>query len=361
MLSGIRKIHRYLSLTLAALWLLQALTGTILVFHREIDSWLIGAPDVARDGAALDAALARLQKAHPGATIPFIYAADGAFDQLDVYLRDAGGDYEVHRLDGQGRVLRSLPSNPERLDAGIFEILLEFHKSLLADEAGEIFLGASGIFLLTNIGLGLRLAWPRARQWRQALTFPKPELNQRFAYGLHRALGLWVAMPAMVVVTAGALMIWDDYVEDWFGGAITPPAVEPVDQLPDPLPVTPSAAIARALAEFPGSRFSVLNPPRNDAPYYKVRVAQPGELRKIYGHTVVYVDARDGVILGRHDALNAAPFRAASSAFYPIHNGEAWGIPGRVVTFLVGLWLIAMIILGLILWTRRRKPRRRSA
>jgi uncharacterized iron-regulated membrane protein len=33
---ALRLVHKYLSLTLAALWLLQAVTGVLLVFHWEL-------------------------------------------------------------------------------------------------------------------------------------------------------------------------------------------------------------------------------------------------------------------------------------------------------------------------------------
>lgn len=358
MYRGILKLHRYLSLAVALLWLFQAATGTILVFHREIDSLMLDAPEVERDLDALDAGLAELRREHPGWDIPFIYAANDFSNELDVYLRDPEGSYEVFRMDGRGEVLRVLPSNPDELDAGIFEIVLEFHKSLLAGDAGHVLVAISALLLLTNIGLGLRLAWPRAGQWRRALSFPKGR-NQPRAYALHRMLGLWMAVPAIVVVSAGALIVWDDYTAPWLGATVNPPDVAPVASLDDATQVTPAAAMARAMAQYPGARFSVLNMPRSDAPYYKVRLAQQGELRKVYGQTVVFVDARDGAILASHDPRQAAPYSSLASAFYPVHLGEAWGLPGRIVTFLVGLWLIAMITLGLILWWRRGKPRRK--
>lgn len=360
MYRGILKLHRYLSLSVALLWLLQALTGTILVFHREIDALVLDAPRVARDFTALDAGLADLRREHPGWDMPFIYAADGFSNQLDVYLRDPAGHYEVFRMDGRGEVLRVLPSNPDELDAGMFEIALELHKSLLAGDAGHILVAVSAILLLTNIALGIRLAWPRAGQWRRALSLPKPGWNQRFTFALHRTLGLWMAVPAMVVVTAGALIVWDDYTAEWLGAVVTPPAVEPIADVAETTPITPAAAMARAMAQYPGARFSVLNMPRDDAPYYKVRLAQKGELRKVFGHTAVFVSARDGAILARHEPQRAAPYAAVASAFYPVHLGEAWGLPGRIMTFTVGLWLMAMITLGLILWWRRgrRKGKR---
>ena len=39
----LRKIHRYVSLALAAVWLVQASTGVLMVFHWELDdAWVTG-------------------------------------------------------------------------------------------------------------------------------------------------------------------------------------------------------------------------------------------------------------------------------------------------------------------------------
>ena len=40
----LRFLHNYLSLTLAALWLMQAVTGALLVFHWELDDWAVSGP-----------------------------------------------------------------------------------------------------------------------------------------------------------------------------------------------------------------------------------------------------------------------------------------------------------------------------
>jgi len=37
----LRLLHKYLSLTVAALWLMQAVTGALLVFHWELDDWAV--------------------------------------------------------------------------------------------------------------------------------------------------------------------------------------------------------------------------------------------------------------------------------------------------------------------------------
>lgn len=47
------------------------------------------------------------------------------------------------------------------------------------------------------------------------------------------------------------------------------------------------------------------------------------------------------------------------SALFPIHTGEAGGIVGRLLSIVIGLWLITMIVAVVLLWAKRRKPRAR--
>src|SRR3546814_8781513 len=65
----LRSIHRWASLTMMAFWLVQALTGMLLVFSWELDDATVSAPHVPTDLTAIDAALARITAAHPGTRI----------------------------------------------------------------------------------------------------------------------------------------------------------------------------------------------------------------------------------------------------------------------------------------------------
>ena len=68
-----RQVHRWVSLTVAAIWLVQAITGILSVFRWEIDDWTVAGEHVPVDlkavGARVDArslALECLKKAPKG-------------------------------------------------------------------------------------------------------------------------------------------------------------------------------------------------------------------------------------------------------------------------------------------------------
>ena len=112
-----------------------------------------------------------------------------------------------------------------------------------------------------------------------------------------------------------------------------------------------------ALQRFDARTAARLDHHPGDDARTEVRVRQPGESRRAYGTTVVYVSAASGGVILEQDALKAPAARRFVASLYPIHTGEVAGLPGRLVSLGVGLWLLAMLGLGLMLWSSRRRRR----
>src|SRR5262245_12649145 len=75
--SKLRTVHRWLSLSVATFWVLQALTGVFLVFHWEIGDALVAGPARPLDLDRFDEALHQLVAEKPGRTISSIWATAG--------------------------------------------------------------------------------------------------------------------------------------------------------------------------------------------------------------------------------------------------------------------------------------------
>lgn len=349
-------LHKYVSLTLAALWLLQALTGSLSVFFRELDDWSSGFADTQVDIDALSAGLQRLQASRPDDTVSSLYSGGGFNGQFDVFVGTKEGAHVV-RMDGAGNVLRERPWAHDFGAAGVLHLCRIFHESLLAGDRGWWFIGLSGVFLLSNLVLGLKLAWPRKGQWRRSLLPPKAQSAVGLFYSWHRAAGLWFAWPAMILVSAGILIAWGSTLESWLGEWAAAPEIPHV-QAQGGSAIAPAAALRIAMQRYPDAAPTMLRLPSEDFPAYTVRVRQKWELRRVFGMTTIYVDARNGQVLADYDATKASPRHRFLNLLYPIHTGEAGGLLGRIVVLAVGLWLLSMIGLGLGMWWTRRANRR---
>jgi uncharacterized iron-regulated membrane protein len=353
--ASLRRVHRYVALALAVLWVSQALTGLLMVFRWELSDAVVSAPDAPLDVDALGARIAAINAGPTGQSVYQLYATGGKAGRFDLYVRDQAGDSDIVRVDGAGNVLRALPYGRDYANGGVIQAAATLHQTLFAGDTGKLIVGLSGVLLLASIVMGVVLAWPvRAGQWQSVLLprAAKPGAARRYAW--HRAAGLWLAVPAVVFITTGALMTIEHSLERWLGQDATPPELSAVAPLTQP-GIGPAQAVRIALGRFPTAELSGAALPSSESPWYRIRVRQPQEWRRVYGTTVVYVAAADGRVLLEQDALNAPAARSFLSNLYPIHTGEVAGLPGRLLSLTVGAWLLAMLVLGLGLWWIRRR------
>lgn len=337
--SAVVTTHRWMGLIASALWLLQAVTGVVAVFHWEIDDAITAGAHRPTDLKAIEQ---RVRAFGPHS----IWTTAGVADRYDVFA-----DGRVIRIDGAGNVLRIRRDDEKFAHGGFVDTLVVLHQSLLAGDRGRWIIGASGLFLSSNLMLGIIAAWPRRGQWRRAL---KPlTMGSRVAslYSWHRALGLWLAALGLCVAGAGALLAFEETTER----LLHPAPVEPVAQ--------PSAAAARvgmaqatesALARYRGSVVSGIGFPTPANAMWTITLKQRGELQRAYGNTRVFISAIDGRIVADFDALTASPARRFLNNLFAFHTGQIAGMPGRILVIITGIWLIAMIALGLALWWTRR-------
>ena len=348
----LRTCHKYLGLALGTLWALEALSGALLVFHREISDARLDLQPVATDFRRMDARIRSLERTAAPFRVDQLTVSGGLPGIFDLYERDASGRMRLLQLDGQGRVLADRPYNYDYRRMTVWQLAYLLHTSLFAGPTGRLFLGVSGCLLVITLLLALRLAWPPRGQFRRWL-WPAAQRRPALQWlTWHRAIGLWFVIPSLVFITAGAVEGMIVPLESLV--SVPPPQARP---MPSAQPrIAPSQSIAIAVARHPGSRFAVVEMPTTQEPWYEVRVLEPGELRRVFGTTVVYVSAADGSVLSDRDALQAPLGVRILANTYPVHTGEIIGLSGRILSLVNGLWLTLMISLGVTLWLARRKP-----
>lgn len=352
-------LHRAISLVFAALWMVQAASGVFLVFHRDIQDWMQPETTQPLDIVRLGDSIERLDARNAHDSVSSVVLTSQSHRHYEVTLESPSGAAEIVRVDGEGRSLRSYPRDAVLGGSGAYMLANRLHRNLLADQLGGWIVGISGVLLLSNLLVGLKMAWPTAGRWRRALLPRRAASAGATVYGTHRAVGLWLAIPTLVTIGCGVLLAFEQGTARAIGASpVVPPRIEATA---DGRSVGPQKAISAALQIFPGAEFSALLFPSDSRPIYQVFVRQPGELRQTYGATRVYVNARTAEIAGVRDALAAPRADRSMSALFPIHTGQAGGWLGRIVVLLIGLWLVAMIGMGLVLFaTRRNATQQRS-
>jgi len=340
-------IHRWLGLAAAVLWLFQAVTGALIVFHWEEDDASISAPRVPTDLYGIGRTIDRLAPAGSGQKVTRVWTSAGFRDRYDLMVQDdKSGMVTVVRVAGDGSPIRITPPG----HAHLIDTLVLLHQSLLAGTTGRWIIGASGTLLFTNLIVGMVLAWPKKGNWRRALRPPKKGGLMARYYGWHRALGLIWFLPALLLVSAGILLAYNDPLQAALGA--TPPMMM---ARPGSATIAFGDAVTMALRQVPSAKLSAVELPSAVDATYKVHVRMPGEWRRAYGDSFVFVDGVTGRIRGIALAKDERAKLYWFNTLAPTHTGEAFGIFGRIVVLCTGFWLATMILLGARLWWLRRR------
>lgn len=349
------RIHRWTALTLGLHWLLLALTGFALVFHREIETAWIGAGPAIVGPAQIEPALAAAEAVLPGSATRVV-VQDAPVRALRVFV-DVGKAKHVVTVDAMSaKVLSVTPLDGGTSPSGIIRFVYRLHQQLLLGHRGELLVGASGLFLLATALTGLWLGWPRRGQWKRTLW---PRLSGKpwqKLYVLHRSAGLIVVAVLVISALSGAGMVWGKPIRGWLGAVGLAEAAPPPPANVGAPRLSPDAAVRRALRVFPQASFVRLDLPAPGAANFQVQMRQPGELRAVFGTTSVTIDGRDGRVLTQRDSRRALAGDIALDAMFAFHNGEWVGAPGRIAVALAGLLLLATSIFGLSTWLLRPSP-----
>lgn len=342
------KLHRWLGLGVLAFWLLQALTGLLLSFHWEIEDSLAGGAHPPTNLTKIERSIADINQDPSGRKVNWIWTSAGLPDRYVLSVTDADKQGSRIRIDGEGAVLQDRKTN----DHSFLSLMRELHLTLLSGSTGEWILAISGIVLISNLIFGLVIAWPKRRaDWRRVLVPIRKGAPAARLYSWHRAVGLWGVIPAIVVAGTGSLILFEHELREGLG---IPEVELPANPARGPL-IGLAEAAAAGTATMAGSVFVGTTLPTAEDAVFHMTVRGPDEPYRSYGGSQVVIDAHDGRIIHTDPLTGASAGRQFVGWLYPLHTGEAGGLIGRVLTMLIGLWLIMLITVGTLMWIKRRR------
>lgn len=347
----VASIFRWLGVAAAFIWLLLAATGVLLTYYFEVNDSLLSTVETPKDFDGIERRMDAIEATGGKANVDWIWSTAGLKDRFVIGYTAADGSTRLMRIAGDGTILLDTAES----DRTFLEWVREIHLSLASGKTGEWILAISSILLLAHLIRGLYRLWPRrGERWGEVFTPRRAAASSGDRLrSWYRAIGLVGAVPAFIVVGAAVIIFFEHSIEDKIGA--------PLIHLP---PIKPEgegvgfAAFARAAeAAIPGSRFVGTPMPTAEDASYRAWVNEPGEYFREdgYGGSLVIVSDNDGSVRGVWPLKQASPAYKFMALPYPVHTGEITGPVGRFLVLLVGLWLMTMTILGLILFSRRRK------
>lgn len=378
------RLHRYAGLATALFLLVAGLSGALLAFNHELDAALN--PAMLRVAAQARPALApgeliqRVEAQLPAAQVRFV-ALNAAPDEA-VRLRVAPnaksavlGFDEVFADPYDGRVLGQRQWGAARLDsAHLLPFVYKLHRTLhLPDKWGVWLLGGVALIWLPGCLIGLYLTLPKGRpllrKWWPAWRVKAGASGYRLNFDLHRAGGLWLWGVLMLIAVSG---VYFNLKHELFRptvslfGTLTP---EPEQTLPKRKPqpqprLTPDQALQRAATLLPPQAtdlrpaFLMWQPERG---VYRVGFEQTGRGEAFrVRFEQVYLDSVSGALKARRGYDSGTRADAFLAWQFPLHSGQMFGLPGRLLVCLAGLATAMLALTGIVIWLKKRSAQARS-
>lgn len=336
------KIHRWIALLFAPLLLLQALTGAALLFRGPLARLIDPAamvrhsetPAVAPVSALVEAAQGRFA----GMRVTRLFLPAGGNDTAFAQLSGPEGETRYAAIDpGDARVLAA--GSVWRFPV---EAALQIHFRLLSDWPGAAIVVFNGLALFL-IGMSGTIHWWPGRGRIAASLKVRRTLPGRIKLRLyHRSAG--AAASLLVLFSAGTGLLLA--VADLPAGPAVKAPMQPVVLSGGEI----DAAVGLVRARFPEGRVR------------DVRFAPDGTLAinllaPRAGARAVDVLRLDAAAPRLTSVLRAEDNPALWLKVLPLHAGDAFHLPGRVLLLAEAAALVFLSISGPLSWWRARKIR----
>jgi len=373
-------LHRYVGLFLGAFLLLEAVTGCAIVFEEELDGLLHPQLHPPRR----EAPLAPLDDVVRQASA----ALQGNWQLLALRFPRQDGAAAVALFRGRAEPGAAPPLRQVFVDVhsaavlgqrGPNDTVLQVLKRLHAD----LYLGEPGMLLLLAVTFGcLLLGMTGPVLWQPKGWNPIGWFRVNWGANplrryldLHKVAGFWL-LPLIAATAVTSIYMLKPPLAETAVASVFPLQLWHAPQLTltppgDGQVLPPGRIVALAQARHPDAQVRNLRfPPAPSRPYV-VELAEPGEMNDgRSGSIEVRIAPASGAIL--HE-ITRAGFSTGDHIMYwqyPLHNGHAFGLAGRILVFIGGAALALLFATGFYLWykknaasaaSKRRKRERASA
>ncbi len=362
-------VHLYAGVLLGGLFALLGITGSALVFYLGVDETLN--PEI--------------QASHAVAVPP---SPEAVLRKLRLHFPERNGPWRIEMpLTPEAPVMARYYKPPERagrffsplmvtLDPETLDVtssrfwgdyavtwIYDLHYTLLLDEGGRTAVGIFGLAMLGSLGTGLFLWWPSRRRLFAALRLQLRHGAARRIYDLHVLNGIYFWPVMLVLALTGSALALPDQTRSMLGTR---------EHLHGPMQIAAPVLTSETLIDldmagivaqsrFPGAEVRWVESSGIGGTPISVRLHQPGEPGRRFPHTQIWLHPETGKILALHDPLQNAAADSVLDWLHPLHNGEAFGLAGRLIVLCSGLVLPLLFVTGLMRWRQKVRAGRWQA
>lgn len=364
-------LHLWLGIGSGLVVLTVALTGSILVFEKELEPRL--SPTFSYVEVPANAKAAPLETLtntvftryndyklreiiiEPAASRSIIFNINkGKNDALSVAVNQYTGQI-IKAVDEEGR---------------FFAVVLNLHRYLCMGTAGKVITGISCSIFLLMVITGIVLWWPKRNSRKQRMRVKWNASWKRLNWDLHAVLGFYVHIIIFLVALTGLTWAYkwaNDLIFYAFDG-------KPQKKMTAPKTPALNTAPTAYLTHIMHSTDSILN---YTGPV-RIRFAEKKNFveRKDQAITVIkrnddaaidniastlYFDPGTGRLVQARLYENESRGMKVRRLVYPIHTGSLLGWPTKLLALVAALVAASLPVTGLYIWLNRKKKKKPAA
>ena len=368
MKSFFRTIHLFLSLASGLFIMIACFTGAILVFEEELQHSLHHERYYVKEQKEVQLPItvvtATLKQQLPDAKINGvkIYSDPSRTLEYSVSLPEVK---KANAPKGEGKKVTAFvdPYNAQLIEVytygdSYFYTVMALHRWLLGDDIGKLIMGTATLLFLFIMITGVILWWPKTKAiLKQRVSIMWSAGWKRLSRDLHYTLGIYTVL--FLFIFAFTALVWSF---QWFNDGIyviTKSSKEPIkapkSELIDSAQQVPvDAVLSDIYTRAPKAVFYNVSIPSDSTGSFGVNVLQNG---------AAHVNATDNHYYDQYtgEYIKTVTFgerplgQQVRAAVKPIHTSSIWGLPSKILGFIVCVFGTTFPITGVIMWLSRIK------
>ena len=388
-----RTIHLYLSLAAGIIIFCSCFTGTLLVFEKQIEHTLhperyyVETQQVRLPLAQL---IKGTLKQMPKARFASVMVYGDARRTVEIGLIVPGNKEKKEKLaqadekkhaDAPGKTSKDAKDsgkpnltvfvNPytgqvageyNRKQTFLYSVEM-FHRFLLAgkDSVGDWIVGISTFLFLFILITGVVLWWPKTKNiMRQRLKIKWDGSTKRLVHDLHLVTGFYTSVFLIIIVLTGLIMTFK-----WANQALFAITGSKLEKEQPKLPqskyqagveaLTVDTALQNVAAKIQSAEYYTVRIPKDSTGTYSVNVLPQGAIENT-GDTY-YIDQYSGSLAGSQMFAAKSLGQRVRALVKPVHIGSVYGLPTRIISFIVCLLSLIFPVTGVMMWLNRTRKK----
>lgn len=350
-------IHRILGIIIGVFIVVIGLTGSILVFDKEVNPVLhLYTHQVIPQGEriSLQQVASSINQQYPNSQLDWLTVPAQASEPYHVLIKSldkSKADIYINPYSGKilGSYLRDRPW---------MKIVSQLHTHLLAGKFGAFVVGLCGLLLLILSVTGLIL-WNGWKKLSVGFKIRWQAKQHILNYDLHKVGGVLTAIFLVMIATSGSMMVFDKPLKN-FGYWIThqEQIEKPVSNFAiNKQSLTLDDFLETAKNAFPQGKPTVIYTPKDEKSVVRVRFKLPHEISP-EGKSFVFLDQYSGDVLRVENFFQTSAMEQVKAWADALHTGSYGGLGMMGIYLVVGFVSSGLSVTGFVIWFKRKGAQR---